>query len=171
MSSTPPDLDRHVDAVRLACALAATAGAAWLAIWHPVRQAALQTWVTGVALCWLLLLATLFPPWMDEVKSYRQVFTPLRPMLAASCVASWGLGESERAMLHYYDGIVTERLETRRSSACTMILLEDRDGRLPRCSDAAAWRPVWDGARPAERREQFWLFRRAPATAHCTDAR
>lgn len=163
-------MDRHVDAARLACALAATAGAAWLALWYPVRQAALQTWVTGVALCWLLL-ATLFLPWMDQVKSYRHVFVPLRPVLAASCVAGWGLGESEWAMLHYYDGIVTERLETRRSSACTLILLENRDRRLPRCSDAAAWQPVWDGARPAERDEHFWLFRRAPGPARCADAR
>jgi len=164
----PPHPDRHLDALRLACALAATAGAAWLMVFHPCRQAALQTWVTGVALCWLLLVA-LFMPWADEVKSYRKVFIALRPALGAGCVASYGVGESERAMLRYYDGVVTERLETRPASACTLILLENPDGRLPQCSDAATWRPVGDGARPADRDEHFWLFRRAPGAATCTD--
>jgi 4-amino-4-deoxy-L-arabinose transferase-like glycosyltransferase len=158
----PPHPDRHVDALRLACAVVATVAAARL------RLAALHTWVTGMALCWLLV-TSLFLPWIDEVKSYRDVFAALRPAPGAGCVASWGVAESERAMLHYYDGIVTERLETRPASACTLILLENPDGRLPRCSDAASWQPVWDGARPADRHEHFWLFRRAPGAATCVD--
>lgn len=165
----PPDPDRHLGTLRLACALAATAGAAWCMVLHPRRQAALQTWVVGLALCWLLA-ATLFMPWVDAVKSYQQVFRSLQAARGADagCVASYGLAESERAMLHYYEGIVTERLETRPSSACTLILLEDPSGRLPRCSDDASWRPVWDGARPADRDEHFWLFRRAPGPATCS---
>jgi hypothetical protein len=150
------------------CALAATAGAAWLMVLYPRRQAALQTWVTGIALCWLLVTA-LFMPWLDDVKSYRQVFGSLQSSLGPGCVASYGVGESERAMLHYYDGIVTERLETRPMSSCTLILLENPEGRLPHCSDAGSWQPVWDGARPADRHEHFWLFRRAPGAARCTD--
>ena len=158
----PPHPDRHVDVIKLACALAATAAAARL------RLAALHTWVAGIALCWLLLV-TLFLPWIDDVKSYRQVFATLAPALGPGCVASWGVAESERAMLHYYDGIVTERLETRPGSACALILLENPEGRLPRCSDAASWQPVWDGARPADHHEHFWLFRREPGAATCTD--
>jgi 4-amino-4-deoxy-L-arabinose transferase-like glycosyltransferase len=168
MDLLPPHPDRHVRIVPLGCALAATAGAAWLMLFYPRRQAALQTWVTGIALCWLLA-AALFMPWADDVKSYRQVFGALQSALGPGCVASYGVGESERAMLRYYDGIVTERLETRPSSACTAILLENPEGRLPHCSDARSWQPVWDGARPADRREHFWLFRRAPGAARCTD--
>jgi 4-amino-4-deoxy-L-arabinose transferase-like glycosyltransferase len=162
----PPHPDRHVGALGLACALAATAAAARYLAWR--RQAALHTWVGGIALGWLLV-ATLFLPWIDDVKSYRHVYATLQPALAPGCVASYGLAESERAMLHYYAGIVTERLEMRPASACTQILLENKDGRLPRCSDAASWRPVWDGARPADHDEHFWLFRRAPGPATCTD--
>jgi len=157
----PPHPDRHVDALGLACALAATMIAPRL------RLTALHTCVAGIALCWLLV-ATLFLPWIDEVKSYRDVFATLRPALGSGCVTSWGVAESERAMLHYYDGIVVERLETRPASACPLILLEDPAGRLPACSDAASWQPVWDGARPADRDEHFWLFRRAPGAAACT---
>jgi hypothetical protein len=135
---------------------------------YPRRQAALQTWVTGIALCWLLA-AALFMPWADDVKSYREVFGSLQPALGPGCVASYGVAESERAMLRYYDGIVTERLETQASSACTQILLENPEGRLPHCSDAGSWQPAWDGARPADRHEHFWLFRRAPGAARCTD--
>jgi 4-amino-4-deoxy-L-arabinose transferase-like glycosyltransferase len=162
----PPHPDRHVDMIRLACALVATLAATMAAT--RLRLAALHTWVTGMALCWLLV-TSLFLPWIDEVKSYRAIFATLRPAPGSGCVASWGVAESERAMLHYYDGIVTERLETRPASACTLILLEDPDGRLPRCSDAASWQPVRDGARPADRHEHFWLFRRAPGPATCTN--
>lgn len=164
-----PHPDRHVDALRLACALAGTGAAVWLMFLYRPRQAALQTWVVGITLCWFLL-ATLFMPWIDEVKSFRQVFYSLRHALGpgASCLASYGLGESERAMLHYYDGIVTERLDVQPSSRCTLILLESGVHVLPRCSDAATWQPLWDGARPAERHEHFWLFQRAPGAATCT---
>lgn len=164
-----PHPDRHLDAVRLVCAAAATAGAAWLMFLVRPRQAALQTWVVGITLCWFLL-ATLFMPWVDEVKSFRQVFYSLQRALGpgAPCLASYGLEESERAMLHYYDGIVTERLDVRPSSRCTLILLESATHQLPHCSDDATWQPVWDGARPAERHEHFWLFRRAPGAATCT---
>jgi 4-amino-4-deoxy-L-arabinose transferase-like glycosyltransferase len=167
----PPHPDRHLDAVRLACAVAATMAAAWLMVWYRPRQAALQTWVVGITLCWVLL-ATLLMPWVDEVKSYREVFRSLQSALGPGphCVASHGLRESERAMLHYYNGIVTEPLAVRPSSACTLILLENPAGRLPHCSGDAAWQPLWDGARPAERHEHFWLFRRAPGAAVCTDA-
>jgi 4-amino-4-deoxy-L-arabinose transferase-like glycosyltransferase len=165
----PPDPDRHLGILRLACALAATAGAAWCMVLHPRRQAALQTWVVGLTLCWLLA-TTLFMPWVDAVKSYQQVFHSLQAARGpgAGCMASYGVAESERAMLHYYEGIVTDRLETRPSSACTLIVLEDPGGRLPRCSDDASWRPVWDGARPADHDEHFWLFRRPPGAATCS---
>jgi 4-amino-4-deoxy-L-arabinose transferase-like glycosyltransferase len=166
-----PHPDRHVDALRLACALAGTGAATWLMFLCRPRQAALQTWVVGITLCWGLL-ATLFLPWVDEVKSFRQVFHSLQRTLGPGtpCLASYGLGESERAMLHYYDGIVTERLEVQPSSRCTLILLENPVHVLPRCSDAATWQPLWEGARPAERHEHFWLFRRAPGAATCTGA-
>jgi hypothetical protein len=166
-----PHPDRHVDALRLACALAGTGAATWLMFLCRPRQAALQTWVVGITLCWGLL-ATLFLPWVDEVKSFRQVFHSLQRALGPGtpCLASYGLGESERAMLHYYDGIVTERLEVQPSSRCTLILLENPVHVLPRCSDAATWQPLWEGARPAERHEHFWLFRRAPGAATCTGA-
>ena len=45
---------------------------------------------------------------------------------------------------------------------------ESATHQLPHCSDDATWQPVWDGARPAERHEHFWLFRRAPGAATCT---
>lgn len=166
----PPHPNRHVDVVMLVCCVFATLGAAYLMFGAPVRQAALQTWVVGMALCWVLL-ASLFMPWVDEVKSYRQVFRSLQQAIGPreGCIASYGLGESERAMLRYYDGIVTERLESQKVSACPMILLERTRDRLPRCSDNSPWEPVWQGARPADRYEHFWLFTRQPGPAACTD--
>lgn len=163
-----PSLDRHIDAALVLLAVLATLAAAWL-IWHPARQLALQTWTTGVALC-CTLLALLFMPWVDQVKSYREVFATLHAALPAQmdCVASDGLGESERAMLSYYHGIITRRLELQPRAGCRVVLVEGWAALPPAAVDPRAWKMVWQGARPADTDERFWLYVRqsdAPVAA------
>ncbi|MBI4740758.1 MAG: glycosyltransferase family 39 protein, partial [Betaproteobacteria bacterium] len=69
-------------------------------------------WVGGLALL-MGVTFTLLLPWLDAAKSYRETFTALQHQLPRKpfCVSSSGLGESERAQLHYVAGIKTERLE------------------------------------------------------------
>jgi 4-amino-4-deoxy-L-arabinose transferase-like glycosyltransferase len=158
-----PVPDRHPDAAVVgACALASAVALA-LMFWRAPRQAALQTWAVGLALCWLLA-AGLFSPWVDQVKSYREVFTSMRPFLApgAACVASPGLGESERAMLSYYTGVITQRVDSKQAADCRLLLVEDWRGEAPRRVDARRWVAIWEGTRPADDRERFRLYRRRP---------
>lgn len=153
---------RRLDAVPGWCALATLVALALMFRRRP-RQAALQTWTVGLALCWLLL-AGLFMPWVDQVKSYRQVFASMRAAMppSAGCMASKGLGESERAMLHYYEGVITQRLELLPHADCRLLLVEDARGKVPHRVDEGSWIRLWEGARPADDQERFRLYRRRP---------
>lgn len=157
-----PVPDRSLDPAVVASCVLASAGAVFLMFRARPRQAALQTWTVGLALCWLLL-AGLLMPWADQVKSYRQVFTSLRLALPASagCVASRGLDESERAMLDYYDGLITKRLELQRHADCLLLVEEHHERPVARV-DARAWAAIWEGARPGDHQERFRLYRRRP---------
>ena len=120
---------------------------------------AITIWVTGLTLCWGLL-ATLWLPWIDAAKSYRQVFLALGESLPKErgCLASTGLGESERAMLHYVLGIDTQRTEIVGDRGCPHILVEGLARSQPRSPPSPGQRLLWQGARQQDARERFWLY-------------
>ena len=134
---------------------AAAVTLAWLASF--VLQPRLPArWLAAVALAWGLVM-TLWLPWLDHAKSYRAVFTDLaqRRPKPAGCVASRGLGEPQRAMLHYFAGLLTDRRE---GADCPLLLLETSSAAPPQ--PGPQWRLAWQGARPGDTREWFWLFAR-----------
>ncbi len=149
-------------------ALGAGATLAAIALGKPLLAGAgrgLYAWVTGLALCWALL-STLLLPWIDYSKSYRTVYTAIRAALPPTyrCIGSAGLGESERAMLDYYLGIATWRREAGAAPECDVLLVNGFKDRPPRDIDPARWALVWQGARPGDSKEGFWLF--SGKTAH-----
>jgi 4-amino-4-deoxy-L-arabinose transferase-like glycosyltransferase len=121
------------------------------------------TWSTGLTLLWTLAM-TLYINWIDANKTYRPVFASLRAALPRSydCIASRGLGESERAMLQYFGGIITRRQEgTILGNECDLLLVQVRSNAEPR-SDSDGWL-IWEGARAGERQERFYLHRTRPS--------
>lgn len=123
-----------------------------------VQGRGLVTWVAGLALCWGLI-STLWLGWLDYAKSYRSVFVSMRMALPREhhCIASAGLGESERAMLHYILGVNTVRTEVKTHNNCDLLLINGLAVMPPHNVDRR-WRLVWEGARPSDLRERFWLF-------------
>lgn len=113
-------------------------------------------WLATVALAWGLA-TTLWLPWLDHAKSYRGVFADLRKHVPsdAGCVASGGLGESQRAMLQYFAGPLTVRNE---KADCRLLLVQTPTSRAP--EPDAQWRLAWQGARPGDTKEWYWLFAR-----------
>jgi len=117
-------------------------------------------WAAGVTVIWGLL-NLLFLPWVDTGKSYRSVFASMQQRLPAHyrCVSSRNLGESQRAMLHYFSNIITyrEEIATRRSD-CDVLLTQGivREEAVP-----PGWRKIWEGARPGDKVERYRLYRRA----------
>jgi len=124
---------------------------------------AVCTWAAGLATVWGLLL-TLWLPYLDYGMAYRSVAASLEQVLPrdASCVASTGLGEPQRAMFDYYADLVTRRTEKDPAARECAWMIEQRAGAVQPPSDAS-WQEAWTGARPGDLRERFVLLHRAGA--------
>ena len=150
-------------------------GAAYTALWVAVLVKVERTprrpayvWATGVTVT-LGLAGTLFIGWVDTGKTYRTVFTSLATALPASyrCMSSEDLGEPQRAMLHYFSGVVTYREEAaERRRVCDLMLVQGS----PQVEHAPAgnWFKVWEGNRPGDKSERFRLYRRLLPSAKPT---
>ncbi len=126
--------------------------------YHPVIS-----WTSGMTLIWALLM-TIWLPWFDAGSGYRAVLTSLRESLPAwhGVVASIGVGESERAMLQYYAGIETRRIDAASEIKDVDLLLVE-SGRVPTDPPArVSWRLIWEGTRPVGdcAKEIFRLYQR-----------
>jgi 4-amino-4-deoxy-L-arabinose transferase-like glycosyltransferase len=126
----------------------------------------LGAWLTGLTICWALV-ATLWLPWIDFAKSYRSVFDSIKTALPSdySCVAQTGMGESELAMLSYFLGITAVYVGSGASSTCNVLIVNGRANAPPRQIDSANWLQIWQGARPGDLNERFWLYSRKPTAS------
>ena len=75
----------------------------------------------------------------------------------AGCVASRGLGDAQRASLHYFAGLVTEREEAKRGESCAWLVVQTGPADK---SDVPGWTRQWEGMRPGDSGERFRLYRR-----------
>lgn len=151
-----PGFEPHVDLVFLGAAIAVTA--LWVYSFRleptmPVR------WLAGVTLVWGLAM-TLWLPWLDHAKSYRSVIMDMqahRPKVAG-CVASRNLSEPQRAMFHYFAGLVTVREKSPDAASCPLLLVHSSEKSVP--DVGTQWKLAWQGTRPGDTKEFFWLFAR-----------
>lgn len=125
----------------------------------PSNRRAFINWAGGITLAWVMAM-TLWLPFIDTVKSYRPTFWSLKQALPADwqCLASQGLGESQRALLHYFAGIVTRRAERAGdASGCELLLIQTTAS--DKNSPGEAWEKIWEGTRPGDRHERYRLYR------------
>ena len=80
--------------------------------------------------------------------------------MASGGLASHGLGESERGMLHYYAGIKTVRIEVNNNASCDLVLVQGVKNAPLSWWAQHGWETRWQGSRPGEKREQFLLLAR-----------
>lgn len=119
-------------------------------------------WTAGMTLIWGMLMS-LFVGYFDAAKSYRSVATSIARALPShyDCISSRALGESQRAMLHYHAGIVTYREENpARQRTCDLLLLQGQRANAPEIPPG--WHQLWEGTRPGEKQEYFWLYAYGP---------
>ena len=153
----PADYQPTFNALAFWVALAATVSALASRRYH-FHASGLFVWTSGVALFWVLL-STLWMPWLDYAKSYRSVFTKIPLPEKYNCVASIGLGEGERGMLHYFNGSNTLRREQWPAASCEILLVQGYTSEGTRAIDLRGYHQVWEGARPGDDWQRFWLFR------------
>jgi 4-amino-4-deoxy-L-arabinose transferase-like glycosyltransferase len=145
-----PDYVPVVDGTLLGAAILYTA--LWLVTVLRITRGsayAAMNWTLGVVLAWGLVM-TLWLPALNEGSSYRKAFVSLKASLPGqySCVASIGLGESERAMLEYYDGLQTRRMEVFGAGDCDL-LLEQRSGTAGFSLVPPGWKKTWEFNHPS----------------------
>jgi hypothetical protein len=124
----------------------------------------LGAWLTGLSIGWALL-ASLWLPWIDLAKSYRSVYDSIQAGLPSHyrCVAETGMGESELSMLNYFLGITAVRAGPDGATACDVLIVNGTVNTRPPQTDSVQWLQSWQGARPGDRSESFWLYIRNPA--------
>lgn len=109
-------------------------------------------------------LTTLVMPWLNEARSYRTPFLSLQDALAPAslnlaeaCVGSFGVGESERAMLDYFIGMrPVPLIDMSDVSRCSVLLLLDKSA-AP-ITVPAGWREIWRGGRAGDHNERFRAY-------------
>jgi 4-amino-4-deoxy-L-arabinose transferase-like glycosyltransferase len=117
-------------------------------------------WAGGITAVWALL-ATLFIGWADTTKSYRSVIADMQRAMPRQyqCMASRDLGEAQRAMLHYFAGIRSQRVEVvSRSSECDLLLTQGLP--LDELLVTSDWQKIWEGHRPGDKDERFRLYQK-----------
>jgi hypothetical protein len=135
---------------------------AWIAVWTKFQRdhyRAVIVWSAGVAISWGLL-CILMLDWFDTGMSYRALSERIVRALPAQhgCIASRGLGESQRGIFDSA-GLRTRRIEVDAAADCDALLEQGFTSQGP--SPGAGWSRIWDGARPGDTKEHFWLYRRS----------
>lgn len=140
----------------------------WIAAIVNRRQlGALMLGFAGLTFVWGTL-STLLLPWVNEARSYRTPFTALQGALQSlpatalrgapdACVGSFGVGESERAMLDYFIDVRPVQLtNVAQASRCSVLLLLDKAS--ARVDAPVGWRQIWQGGRAGDHNERFRAF-------------
>jgi 4-amino-4-deoxy-L-arabinose transferase-like glycosyltransferase len=121
----------------------------------------LTRWSTGLAVVWLLAVS-LWLPWIDYGKSYRQLSATVAahlPEQQMECLAGWHLGEAQRASLAYFERLRLTPLGAAGQTRCRWLLTQG-SSRAELTPPGSGWQRVWEGQRPGDRRERFRLYRR-----------
>jgi hypothetical protein len=139
------------------CAALLTVLWAWLWLRRPAGVTWTHLWTASLILIWGLGM-TLLLPWLDNAKSFREPFESMAFHIPrTACLSSTGLGEPQRAMLDYYAGIKSKRLEAG-GRLCQYHLVQTSSSRDPHSPPPGDWELVWQGARPGESQERFSLY-------------
>lgn len=121
-------------------------------------------WMAGLTLFWLLIV-TLWMPWIDYGKTYRQASAALANALPEKrdCIARVNVSDAIVASLDYFDGIRTVAASPSDHRKCELLLIHGTANESG-VSVGGGWRQIWEGGRPAERREseKLHLYRREP---------
>jgi TatA/E family protein of Tat protein translocase len=123
----------------------------------PDGERAVLCWATGMSLAWGIAMAILLP-WLDAGNSYRSMMISLGKAIPPGTqeVAGISVWESPRAMLDYYVGVKVRRFEPKDQNPYDLLLVKDNpDGKE---QVDAGWRKIWEGARPGDTKEVFYLL-------------
>lgn len=164
-----PNYVPRVDTGPLVIAVLSTVAWLWVVVelWRRRANPA-YVWLLGITAGWGIA-AMLLLGWADSSKTYRFVAHSIQRNLppACTCIASFGLGEPQRALLHYFANIKTRRLEVDKTAGqCDVLLLQQRGKNIE--LPAGEWSFLWQGRRAGDRKEVFFLYQKKPTAVRMT---
>lgn len=133
----------------------------WLILTAPRSPyRSLAHWTMGCTTLWLLA-TSLILPWFDYGKSYRPVAQAIARQLPASgtCLAERDLTATQRASFAYFTGLQPADLKSAGGRRCDWLVVVGRTAR-ELAAPGEEWIKVWEGFRPGDRKEKFYLYRR-----------
>ena len=137
----------------------------WMIVTSPRSpMRGIMHWMAGLTLFWLLL-ASLWMPWIDYGKTFRDVSASLRKVLPAEmkkdCIAGTGLPLSFLASLDYFHDVRVVPQKDDQAAACSWLLTQGSQHN-PKGLTESGWHLEWSGNRPSDRRsdDKFHLYRR-----------
>ena len=131
---------------------------AYLLLRRPAGRDAPLTWAVGMTAMWCLAVS-LLQPWFDYGKSYRNAGETIALALRdedRDCVASLGLGPSQRSSMLYFAGLRT-RVTRDGHTDCKVLLTYGQSAASVGALEHAGWKEVWEYRRGGSR--QFEIFR------------
>jgi 4-amino-4-deoxy-L-arabinose transferase-like glycosyltransferase len=160
MMKMQPEYQAHTHPLVILLAFAFTA--AWFVLLFNVRRSAARPviiWAAGLTTVWTLV-ALLLGNYIDTGKSYRSMVAQLSQAIPDGhrCIYSQSLGESQRAMLHYFANIITVRLEKSGPRPDCDFLITQDNWKDPGQA-GGPWEMIWEGRRPGDKQERYRLYR------------
>jgi hypothetical protein len=119
----------------------------------PLRP--MLVWTASMTFVWVLLMS-LFQAPLDRRLSYASVSQQLVAQIPpAECIQTYRVRDQQRLLLAYHSG----RRFSPDDARCNWLLMETRRrGSVPEAPPG--WVKQWDGARPGDRSERFYLYAR-----------
>jgi 4-amino-4-deoxy-L-arabinose transferase-like glycosyltransferase len=164
-----PGFEPALDSTHFTVAIIASV--LWLIlVWRVGRsmRRAITNWATGITLTWILTM-TLWLPWLDSGKSYRHMVVSMQTTLPDHyhCIGRSYLGDGQRAMLHYFGGILTQADHVER---CDLRLVQGEKVSTP-LLDEARWQLIWEGSRKGDKNEHYRLYQAKRKISPVKDAK
>jgi 4-amino-4-deoxy-L-arabinose transferase-like glycosyltransferase len=156
-----PGFVGHFEIVAFVIGVLATVWWIWLIVTAPRSPyRSLTHWTLGFTTIWLMA-ASMLLPWFDYGKTYRPVAEAIARELPADhgCLAERGLTDTQRASLAYFTRIEPDAAESTAGRQCEWLLVTG-NSKQELAAPEGKWTRVWEGNRPADRKEKFRLYRR-----------
>lgn len=156
-----PGFVGQFEIVAFVIGLLATIWWIWLIVTAPRSPyRSLTHWTLGFTTIWLMA-TSLILPWFDYGKTYRPVAEAIARELPPDhgCLAERGLSDTQRASFAYFTGIEPDAAESSAGRRCDWLLVAGQSKQELAAPDGN-WTRVWEGNRPADRKEKFRLYRR-----------
>ena len=135
---------------------------AWFALTPKIKRSPIRPiliWVEGMSFIWLLLMVLLLQVF-DRRLGYEVMATQVKERIGTSqCVLTHGVPPTQRALLNYHTGIDFTPLKP----SCEWLMIYNK--RRKETPPGAPWVKRWDGARPGDRNERYWLYQKSGGTS------